>query len=165
MPGEVEAIQFKPTAVLAPKIRITGHWWKVRLVPLMIFVLSVGLLGVAAYLDPDSRGHGTHEGLGLPACGFLMTTGIPCVSCGYTTSFALASDGRLWQSIVNQPGGALLALLTAMAALISAYTFVAGVSMMPVIQWMCRPRFVISLVGFMLVAWIYKIVVMTGVAW
>ena len=134
------------------------------MIPLAVFVLSVGLLSVAAYLTPDRHGHGTHRQLGLPSCGFLLTTGIPCVSCGYTTSFALASDGQVWQSAVNQPAGAVLALLTAMAALISAYALVVGVSLAPLLLWVCRPRIIIGLVGFMLAAWIYKIVMVTGVA-
>src|SRR5687768_15883893 len=44
------------------------------------------LLVVASMLQPDSRGMGTHEQLGMPPCTFLFLTGIRCPSCGMTTS-------------------------------------------------------------------------------
>jgi hypothetical protein len=57
---------------------------------------------------------GTHkESLGLPPCNFLRTTGLPCPSCGMTTSFAWFAKGNLLASAYVQPMGAILALLAA----------------------------------------------------
>ena len=44
--------------------------------------------GLAASLNPDPRGYGTHQGLGLPPCSFQILFGINCPSCGSTTCFA-----------------------------------------------------------------------------
>lgn len=68
------------------------------------------LLGLARWLIPDERGYGTHEQLGLPPCAFLALTGIPCPSCGMTTSFAYVMRGRLLTAAWTNPGGCLLAL-------------------------------------------------------
>jgi len=66
--------------------------------------LVVGALG----LEPDPRGYGTHEQLGLPPCGFLPGSGIPCPTCGVTTAFTLVAHGRPIEAVAAQPFGALL---------------------------------------------------------
>ncbi len=162
MSAQVEVSNYKPVSVFRPKAKITGRRWKLRLISSIVLLLSGGLLSVAAYLTPNAAGHGTHKDLGLPPCGFLATTSLPCVSCGYTTSFSMAADGDIWGSLVNQPAGAILALLTATVTVISAYALVVGVSLMPLARWAFQPRFVIGLVVFMIVAWIYKIMIMIG---
>src|SRR5688572_3579977 len=69
---------------------------------------------LAASLSPSSSGMGTHRhALGLPPCNFLERTGLPCPSCGMTTSWAWASKGNFAASFYVQPMGAVLALLAA----------------------------------------------------
>src|SRR3984957_18651504 len=85
----------------------------------LLSLLSLGLIagfGVAAMLEPDSRGFGTHRQLGLPPCTVRLLFGIPCPSCGMTTSFASLMRGQLDQSFRANPAGLLLGL--ACAALI-----------------------------------------------
>jgi hypothetical protein len=67
------------------------------------------LLVVARCLEPDERGHGTHEQLGLPACAFRATTGEPCPACGLTTAFAWFARGRIDRAIGANAAGGLLA--------------------------------------------------------
>ena len=71
------------------------------------FALLGGLVFlIAAILNPyDSEGrprtHGTHQQLGIPPCSMLMITGIPCPSCGMTTSISLLMHGdaaAAWQA-------------------------------------------------------------------
>lgn len=52
------------------------------------------VLMLAAALEPDPSGFGTHTQLGLPPCGFLAMTGLPCPGCGLTTAFAYAVRGQ-----------------------------------------------------------------------
>lgn len=76
-------------------------WWS----------LAVGcfaVLLVAAMLEPDARGHGTHAQLGLPPCGFLLLTGAPCPGCGLTTAFAHAIRGHWMLAVDANPFGLLL---------------------------------------------------------
>lgn len=68
------------------------------------------LAAFALFVEPDARGHGTHERLGLPPCAPMDLWNVPCPGCGVTTSFALAAHGRLLASFVNQPLGCALAV-------------------------------------------------------
>jgi hypothetical protein len=62
----------------------TGGRWLLVLWSLFL----VAGFGLAASLEPDPRGYGTHQGLGLPPCSFQILFGIICPSCGGTTCFA-----------------------------------------------------------------------------
>lgn len=122
---------------------------------------SVAVLSVAVWLRPDATGTGTHQQLGLPPCSLMNVTGIPCPTCGMTTSFSLAAHGRLWDAIVNQPAGGFLAVVTAAIAIVSAYSLVTGASLAPVGAWVWRPRLVIAMGLVLLLAWAYKIYMVT----
>jgi hypothetical protein len=67
--------------------------WPIRITLLLFALLVAVVLGIAVKLDPY-RDHftwrqATHTQLGLPPCTFYQLTGIPCPSCGMSTSFAL----------------------------------------------------------------------------
>jgi hypothetical protein len=79
------------------------------------------VFGIAAWLKPyDENGQplrmATHArpltegGLGLPPCTFKVITGLPCPSCGMTTSFALLMHGDVWNSLKANAVGTLLAM-------------------------------------------------------
>jgi len=133
-----------------------------RFAAAIVFAISAAVLGVALGLTPSHRGVGTHTAMGLPACGMLETTGIPCMTCGMTTSFSYAAHGNLVASVLTQPAGALLALLTAMAAVLSGYALVTGMSLAPIAEALWRPRAVIIAVMLAAAAWGYKIIIVTG---
>jgi hypothetical protein len=68
---------------------------------------------LARSVEPDPRGYGTHQRLGLPPCTFRALFNLPCPSCGMTTSFAHLTRGHLAEAIEANAGGALLALVCA----------------------------------------------------
>jgi hypothetical protein len=80
--------------------------------------VGLGLLvvfGIALWLDPyqgdgSARRMETHRQLGLPPCTFYAVTGLPCPSCGMTTSFALLVRGDMANSVRANAVGTLLAL-------------------------------------------------------
>ena len=125
----------------------------------LIMAISWTILLMAAWLEPAASGTGTHQQLGLPPCGLLMATGIPCATCGYTTAFAAAAHGHLLRAFYVQPAGALLALLTAAAAIVALYSLATGMSLRPLGQAVARPRVFILAAAVILAAWIYKIVI------
>ncbi len=86
--------------------------WFLRLALGVFGVVIVTLLIVAAFLKPSPVGFGTHQQLGLPPCSFkVWFDGMPCPSCGMTTSWSHMTKGQVLSSFRANPGGALLALV------------------------------------------------------
>ena len=87
-------------------------WWG-RAVLLVLAGLLVGVFAIALYLYPY-RPNGaalrdeTHRQLGLPPCTFKFATGLPCPSCGMTTSFALLIRGDVGNSLRANAAGTVL---------------------------------------------------------
>ncbi len=71
-------------------------------------VVGLVLVITARKLEPDQRGYGTHEQLGLTPCFFQQWTGHICPACGTTTAWAHALRGDLRQAASANLGGALL---------------------------------------------------------
>jgi hypothetical protein len=76
-------------------------------------LLLLAGFGVAFWLEPDPRGFGTHQKLGLPPCLFQLLFGIPCPNCGMTTSFAYFIRGDLRQAAHANFAGLVLAIVCA----------------------------------------------------
>lgn len=121
--GQVEPDSYRPPPLfrLGPPVRPI----LARLIAAAVILPVGAVLFVAARLLPDPSGEGTHRQLGLPACGFLVATGLPCPTCGMTTAFSYAVRGRLLKALWAQPAGALLCvamMLTIPAALVVLIT-------------------------------------------
>ena len=81
---------------------------------LRLVLASIALAWVVAFvvargLEPDPRGYGTHLKLGLPPCVTLRSTGLPCPTCGLTTSFAWLARFRPVEAVKANPAGPVLA--------------------------------------------------------
>ena len=86
---------------------------------LLVAALGLGLLAtlaLAGFLEPDRRGHGTHEQLGLPPCTVYLLFGRRCPTCGMSTSWAHSVRGQLVGAVRANAGGTLLGLLAMAAA-------------------------------------------------
>jgi hypothetical protein len=69
------------------------RWWT-RTILIGLTAPWIIVFAIAFELDPyqdgEARQMGTHMQLGLPDCNFkVLTGGLPCPSCGMTTSFSL----------------------------------------------------------------------------
>jgi hypothetical protein len=96
---------------------------------LVLAGIGLGLLVllVAAYrLEPDSRGLGTHEQLGLPPCSMILLVGVRCPSCGMTTAWSYLTHGNIDASLRANPGGTLLAGLAVAFAPLALLGAVSG---------------------------------------
>jgi hypothetical protein len=88
-----------------------------------LLLLAVGLIAVfatACWLNPyeadgQPRRMATHEQLGLPPCTFYYLTGLPCPSCGMTTSFAFLAHGDVANSVRANVAGTVLAAFLVLA--------------------------------------------------
>ena len=89
------------------------HRW-IRIILVMLTVPWLMVFFVAIFLiDPYKNGEvakaGTHQQLGLPECNFKSLAGVPCPSCGMTTSFTLLVRADVWHSMQANVAGTLLA--------------------------------------------------------
>lgn len=133
-----------------------------RLIALAVAAVCAAPLVTAAVLVPSSAGTGTHTQLGLPPCGFKAMTGLPCATCGCTTSFSHAANGSILASFLNQPFGAAFALALAMMVLVGLWGVWTGVSLAPLGRVLSSRRHVLAWVAVLLLGWGYKIAVVLG---
>jgi hypothetical protein len=123
-------------------------------------VVSAAVLIVARLLRPASGGVGTHEQLGLPPCAFLHFTGIPCPSCGLTTSFAHAARLHFFEAFAAQPFGLILFCLTALSVPFSIYLIYSRVSWDRLFYSARFNRAMYIMIVLYLLGWLYKIAAM-----
>lgn len=142
---------------------VSGASWMHRLPAVGLWIASVAVLALSAMIEPDPRGFGTHEALGLPACSFLGRTGLPCMACGMTTAFSLAAHGRLIDAFIAQPAGAILAMFNATLFWVSGYAAVTGMSLAPLWKHTLRGSTVLAVAGLLLAGWCWKLLMMLEV--
>ena len=80
--------------------------WTDRLIAVVFVVTAVGFVVLLSAVNPDPRGYGTHEMLGLAACSWPEELGMPCPTCGVTTAAAHLVHLSPWRAFVVQPFGA-----------------------------------------------------------
>lgn len=139
----------RPGRVLAP--------WHVRLVALGLAAGCLAVLVTAARLTPSPHGVGSHRGLGLQSCALLDRTGLPCPSCGMTTSFTWFARGNLAASAYVQPMGALLAAAAACTVWGGAYVALTGRPLHRLVYLLPARAYLIGILGFAIAAWAWKV--------
>ena len=141
---------------LASRIRVR------RIKATVMAAAAIGVLGLARYAEPDADGTGTHTRLGLAPCGFLLTTGMPCPSCGMTTAYAELMHGRILRGFLVQPAGAVLCLATIFLAMLGTVVVWTGRGV--AIPWYrIQPRWILIVgLGLLLGSWAYKMAVIAG---
>lgn len=128
---------------------------------LITLLLASTTLVIARLLPPSPRGVGTHEQLGLPPCVFLNLTGLPCPSCGLTTSFAHAARLHFSQAFFTQPFGLLAFGLTVLLIPLSIYLMRIGLPWARVIRARYANAVIYALLALYLMGWVYKIAAMS----
>jgi hypothetical protein len=130
-----------------------------RLLALGIAAGCLSLLVTAARLQPSRTGTDTHRGLGMPACEFMRRTGIPCPSCGMTTSFAWFVRGKLAASLYVQPTGTLLAALACCTVWVGLYVAITGRPVYRLFGLTSGRYLYMPVLVFALAAWGWKILI------
>ncbi|MDP6986849.1 MAG: DUF2752 domain-containing protein [Phycisphaerales bacterium] len=128
-----------------------------RLVAAVLGVAAASPLVVAATLVPSATGTGTHQALGLPACGWQTVMQVPCPSCGMTTAFAHAANAEFGNALYAQPAGLLLSLLAAMVVLGSVFAALTGAPMQRLVSMFVQPQVVWVGLGILLLGWLFKL--------
>lgn len=118
------------------------------------------VLTIARVLSPSPNGIGTHQQLGLPPCFFHKLTGIPCPTCGMTTSFAHTVRLHFYEAFVTQPFGMLACVLMALLIPFSFVMMRQRVPWLKVLTARGSNAVMFVLLALFLAAWVYKIWVM-----
>ena len=79
-----------------------------RLVSIVVLLCAGAFVYFLLQVEPDPRGHGTHEQLGMAPCGWAVSYGRPCPTCGVTTAASHLVRLQLFQAVKTQPFGAAL---------------------------------------------------------
>jgi Protein of unknown function (DUF2752) len=118
MSNEEEIVELEPYEAEEDSIdearpaRPIHRWIRIILVVLTVPWLMVFFVAIAL-IDPYPKGaaekSGVHQQLGLPPCSFKEVAGIPCPSCGMTTSFTLLMHADVWHSMQANFAGTALA--------------------------------------------------------
>ena len=116
---------------------------------------SAAILVTAGWLRPSGEGFGTHTQLGLAPCGFKQATGLPCATCGMTTAFSNAAHGNLLDSLLGQPAGFLLVILTCLLLWAGLMMSLLGTPAKAFLPRAIRKPFVFGILGFVLISWGY----------
>lgn len=128
-----------------------------RLLAAVFALGSLGVLALAAWLDPSARGHGTHTQIGLPPCAWAIWFDKPCPTCGMTTAFSHAGEGRWIAAFLTQPAGAVMGLLTAAGFWLAGHAALTGSRIGSAASSLLRPRVATLMVVGFIAAWGYKI--------
>jgi len=128
-----------------------------RLLALAIALACLAVLVTAALIPPSPAGIGSHEHLRLEPCQFLAKTGLPCPSCGMTTSFAWFVRGNLLASFYVQPMGMILAVLCCCAIWSGFYIAITGRSAHRMARNLNWTPIVVTGIALWLAAWGWKI--------
>lgn len=129
-----------------------------RLIALGVALACLTVLTVAAYVRPNRAGFGSHtSSLGLPKCGFMETTRLPCPSCGMTTSFSHFVRGDVLASVYVQPMGAVLAAIACGCVWGGLYVAFTGRPVYRLMRLVPGKYYLMPLFGLALLAWAWKI--------
>lgn len=128
--------------------RAARLWWSgLLLIPAVVLTLAAGL-------EPNPLGHGTHTQLGLPPCGFLLVTGYPCPGCGLTTSFAHMMNAELVAALRANAFGVLLFVSVVGFMGVAFWGLVRGAPVFGTLERMRADRLALALSVSAIVHWL-----------
>ncbi len=110
-------------------------------------VAFFGVFAAGGYYQVDM-------GRWLGYCGFQQTTGLPCPTCGMTTSTLAFSQGRIAEAFYIQPAGGLLCSILVVVALLAFVIAVFGVYFRFIQHFFSeiKVRYIILTVFFIIIA-------------
>jgi hypothetical protein len=128
-----------------------------RILAACVSIGCIAVLITAVFVRPNPTGMSTHTALGLARCYFLDTSGIPCPSCGMTTSFAHFVRGNIAASLWVQPMGTSLGLGAALTFWAALYIAVTGKPVHRLMRIVPSVYYVLIPMGVGIAGWAWKI--------
>lgn len=133
-----------------------GHVMQRLLHAGIVFYCSTGM-AILAWLPPNPAGFGTHQALGLPACLFKSVLGIPCPSCGLTTSLAHLLHGEIIASWTVHPAGLFFFAAGLLLIAVNLYGIVVPFRWGVIVARRWFHRTIVSSMGVFLLMWVVRL--------
>ncbi len=133
-------------------------FWE-RLVLLLLVTVLVYVLSLLASLEPDPRGMGTHEQLGMAPCSWPIQYDMPCPTCGVTTSAVALLHLDPLTAFRIQPFGALFTLAGIWFGLLALRHVVRGRSLFARMAFWPWSWILVTATVVLLGSWSWKIAV------
>lgn len=125
-------------------------------VKLAFLAAACWLILTALSVQPDGRGYGTHESLGMEPCGYLERTGQPCATCGMTTAFSNTVRLRLPSAFRANPAGMLLCLLVISMPAWILHSIFTGAPCLRFLLWRGGRLIPVILLLLVMASWLWK---------
>jgi hypothetical protein len=139
-----------------PPVRPAG---RVRLAGLLTAIPCCAILAIGFSLEPRAKGDGTHTQLGLSECKTMVVDGVPCPTCGLTTSITAAAHGDFSASARANVFGTVLFFALAIFATAALLQTVSGADILGRIFYRRLWFFLGILITGILVGWAIKLAV------
>lgn len=133
--------------------------WVDRLAAVSTAAVAVAGVVMLWRVDPDVRGHGTHEQFGMDPCGWPVAYGFPCPTCGCTTAACHLVHGHVLQAFVTQPFGMLAAGAGVLLGAHALWCLLRRRSFADLLVRLPFWRIVAAATALLLLAWGYKCLV------
>lgn len=140
---------------ISPVVQRVGTFH--RAIAAAVAMACLAVLVTAVSIRPNRSGMETHRQLGLAECQFLRTSGIPCPSCGMTTSFSWFVRGNVIASLYVQPMGTLLAAGAALTFWTALYIAATGKPLHRLMNLLPASYYVLIPMAVGIAAWGWKI--------
>jgi hypothetical protein len=128
-----------------------------RGIAVAIILIAAAMVVLLLMLQPDPRGVGTHEQLGMAPCGWAQgPEGIPCPTCGVTTAACQLVHLHPIEAVITQPFGAALALAGLLLAGAAVFCLARQKSFLDLITWLPYGTIVVGFTVLLLASWLYK---------
>lgn len=124
----------------------------------LVFAIAIWLKPYGA--DGQALTQETHRQMGLPPCTFYKLSGLPCPSCGMTTSFALLIRGDVLNSLRANAVGTMLAALCLAIVPWGLASVVLKRTLFIVSMEQALLRIVVGFLGLMMFRWLIVVALM-----
>ncbi|MFH1549427.1 MAG: DUF2752 domain-containing protein [Planctomycetota bacterium] len=124
-----------------------------RVIAFTVLILCAGTIVVAACLTPAPNGYGTHTRLHLPPCAFRETTGLPCPSCGLTTSMAYMARFQFGRAFFANPFGCVGFPVVVFIGILGAFSLVSGASFSRIMERFFGLKVLYGLALLLILSW------------
>ena len=110
--GETERAKLICKASLKQRVRAAIVFFVIAAVFIFFWLAASGRIDAGRIFNP---------------CGFKQRTGLPCPTCGITTSAIAFAGGNFFKAFYIQPAGAFLCFILAISGFLTFFTFIFGV--------------------------------------